>query len=88
MRIKKGFKIRKIDDLFVVLPTAQASKEFHGMITLNESGALIWDHLQKDVSEEALAEALIAEYGIDREVALADVRTFLEKIRERNLLDG
>ena len=87
MQIKRGFKLRRIDDLFVVIAGASAAKDFHGMITLNESGAFLWEKLQSPITEEALVDALCAEYEIDRAVALTDVQKFLSIAREQGFLD-
>lgn len=87
MKIKKGFKLRRIDDLFVVIAGASASRDFHGMITLNESGAFLWEKLQNSAEESELVDALCAEYEIDRATAEADVQKFLEIARSQDLLD-
>lgn len=87
MQIKKGFKLRHIDDLYVVIAGASAAQDFHGMITLNESGAFLWELLQNSVSEEELIEALCAEYEIGREIAVPDVKKFISVAREQDLLD-
>ncbi len=87
MQIKKGFKLRRIDDLYVVIAGAAAAKDFRGMITLNETGAFLWELMQKPTTEEALVVALLAEYDIDRETAFADVTKFVNIVREQDLLD-
>ncbi len=87
MKIKKGFKLRRIDDLYVVIAGASAARDFHGMITLNESGAFLWERLQTHISEEDLVSALCAEYEIDPETAAADVKKFLSIAKEQDLLD-
>ena len=53
MQIKKGFKLRRIDDLFVVIAGA-AARNFHGMITLNESGAFLWEKLTSAITVDEL----------------------------------
>ena len=86
MQIKKGFKLRRIDDLYVVIAGA-AARDFHGMITLNESGAFLWEKLTCATTAEELVDALCAEYEIERERAKADVDQFLKIAREQDLLD-
>lgn len=87
MKIKMGFKLRSIDDLYVVIAGAGAAKDFHGMITLNETGAFLWKKLQDSASEEELVSALCAEYDVDPEVARNDVKKFIDIAREQDLLD-
>jgi hypothetical protein len=39
MKIKSGYIMREVADNYVVVPTGQATVDFNGMITLNETGA-------------------------------------------------
>ena len=45
MRINKNFILRQVVDTYVVLPIGQATVDFNGMVTLNESGAFLWRQL-------------------------------------------
>lgn len=38
MRIKDGFVMRKVAGKYVVVATGEASRSFHGMIKLNDTG--------------------------------------------------
>ena len=87
MQIKRGFKLRRIDDLYVVIAGASAAKDFHGMITLNETGAFLWEILQAPTTVDALVDALCKEYEIDRATAQADVLKLVEIARSQELLD-
>jgi len=77
MKIKEGFVLRQVADNWVVLPVGQASVNFNGMISLNESGVLLWRTLEQGGDRIALADALLNEYEVEREEALADVDAFL-----------
>lgn len=80
MKLKENFVLRQVADTWVVLPLGAASLDFNGMLTLNESGALLWRALEKGGDREALADALTAEYDVDQATAMADVQEFLEKL--------
>ena len=80
MKLKENFVLRQVADTWVVLPLGAASLDFNGMLTLNESGALLWRALEKGGDREALADALTAEYDVDRATALADAQEFLDKL--------
>ena len=77
MKIKEGFVLRQVADNWVVLPVGQASVNFNGMISLNESGVLLWRALEQGSDRNALADVLLAEYEVEKEEALADVDAFL-----------
>ena len=87
MKIKPDFMLRSVAGQNVVVPVGNAAISFNGMINLNESGAFLWQAMTKDITKEALVEALLAEYDIDRALAEKDVDAFVNKMREAKLLD-
>lgn len=80
MKLKENFVLRQVADTWVVLPLGAASLDFNGMLTLNETGALLWKALEQGGDREKLADALTAEYDVDRATALADVDEFIQKL--------
>lgn len=54
-------------------------------IGLNPSGTFIWTRLLEH-DATAAAEALVSEYGIASEEAVADVAELIATLRERNLV--
>ena len=87
MKLKENFALRPVADTWVVLPLGEESVNFNGMLTLNESGALLWQALEKGGDRETLADALMAEYVVDRAQALADAEAFLDKLRKGGCLE-
>lgn len=81
MKIKKGFIIRKLGSEHMVVAIGQASREFSGMIKLNDTGALLWNALVDGSSEDELVSLLLNTYeDITEDIANTDVAEFLEKI--------
>lgn len=80
MKLKEGFVLRQVADTWVVMPLGQASVDFNGMLTLNESGAMLWKCLEQGGDREAMANALTAVYDVEREEALADADAFAEHL--------
>ena len=87
MKIKTGFILRSVGGNRMVVATGARSKEFGGMIRLNESGSVLWNTLAKGASGEELVAALLGEYDVDQATAEADVSAFLETLREAGVLD-
>lgn len=87
MKLNSNFVLRQVADTWVVLPVGQASVDFNGMMTLNESGAILWKALEQGGGADELADALCAEYAVERAVALADVEEFLAKLERAGCLD-
>lgn len=85
MKIKDGFILRQVASQNVVLP---ASKELNlnMMITLNDTGAFLWEHLQMETNEDALVAALLKEYDVDEDTAHACVRQFVKKLDDNGFL--
>ena len=82
MKIKKDLVVRQVADTWAVLPTAADVLDFDGMLTLNETGVMLWKLLENESSLEELASALMQEYEVDREEALADVGEFVETLKK------
>ena len=87
MKIKNGFTMRKLVDTWVILPYSKATVSFNGMITLNESGVLLWNMLENGCTRENMAEALTKEYEVSFDEALADVDAFIEKLDKAGCID-
>lgn len=86
MRIKKGFLLRKVLEDYVVVPVGAGSLDFDGMVTLNETGAFLWEALAEEKTEEELVEALTEQYEVTREQAQASTARFVRKLQEADFL--
>ena len=78
MKINKNFALRNVANTWVVLPLAEITVDFNGMLKLNESGVLLWKQLEQGAERESLADLLVNEYEVTRDQALADVDEFIE----------
>ncbi len=85
MKIKEGFLLRKIAGQNVVLPTG-GDLDLNMMITLNDTGAFLWEQLQEEADEAALVQALLKEYDVTEETAAKAVAAFAEKLKKNNFL--
>ena len=72
---------QEIDGELVILDLARST-----YLTTNGTGAFLAKRLVTETSEDDLAAALVAEYALDKDVALTDVREFLETLTELELL--
>ncbi|MBQ1617140.1 MAG: PqqD family protein [Ruminococcus sp.] len=87
MKIKDNFLLRKVADSYVVVPVGKLTLDFNGIITLNETGAFLFEQLQKGAEREDLIENLLKEYDVDPEKAAADIDVFLEKVKDADVLE-
>lgn len=86
MKIKDGFLLRQVAGQTVVLPTG-GGLDLNMMITLNDTGAFLWERLQADTDETALVAALLAEYDVTEEKARQAVDGFIAKLNEHGFLE-
>lgn len=86
MRIKDGFIMRTISDMYVVVPVEKESRDFHGMIQLNESGAFLWKQMSQEFEIEDLIQALMNEYHVSYEVAKKDINHVIESLKKSGIL--
>ena len=80
MRQNKELLLRRCADLTLLVPVGETALRFPGMISINETGTLLWDALEQDQTPESLADLLICRFQVDRTRAEADVRLFLDKL--------
>ena len=87
MKIKKGFVMRKVAGNAVVIATGEASKNFHGMVRLNATGADIWQGVADGLDENAIADRLVEIYEVEREKAYEDVISTVAKMKEAGFIE-
>ena len=87
MKIKSGYKVRKMCSSSIVVAVGKDSADFNGMITLNESGELLWNKLADGAEADELVSLLLSEYDIDEATARADVNEFIKKIEGAGFLE-
>lgn len=86
MKIKDGFLLRQVAGQAVVLPVG-GDLDLNMMITLNDTGAFLWEKLTEETDEAALVAALLAEYDVDEATAHRAVSAFVEKLNGHGFLD-
>ena len=86
-KLNKDFVLRKVCGLNVVMPTGANVKDFGGALNLNDTAALIFEQLQAGKTAEEAAAALVAEYDVTPEKALADVQKTIDLLREAGVVD-
>lgn len=88
MKIKDQFLIKNVAGRIIVVPVGSAALDFNAVVSLNETGAFLFNELQKeDLSETELADKLCAEYEVDRETAEKDIARFIEKVADAGMTE-
>lgn len=87
MKAASDVILRQVAGEYVLVPTGKTASKLYGLMTLNESGVLLWHKLQNECTEDDLVSVLKAEYEVDDGQALDDVRRFLAKLTEVGVLE-
>ena len=87
MKIKNGFLLRKVGEQNIVVAIGDESRDFNGIIRLNETGRFLWEKLQSETTEKNLVSAMLLEYDINEATAENDTADFIESLKEANLLE-
>ena len=85
LKIKEGYIMRQVAGEYVVLPTG-TDLPLNRMITLNKTGAFLWERLQTGMEEADLVAALLETYEVDENLALRSTRNFVDSLRQHQLL--
>lgn len=87
MKVKDSFVLRKIAGSNVVVPIGSETADFNGMMTLNETGAMLFAMLNKDRSIEDLTNAMLSEYDVSAADAEEDVKAFVKTLENAGMLE-
>lgn len=86
MNIKDNYVLTKVVDSYIAVPVGSGNVDLNTIISLNETGAFIWNLMKEDIEKEAVIEAMLNEYDVSREQAEADVDKFISQVKEADLL--
>lgn len=87
MKLNDNFALRQVAGNWVVIPVADKILDFSGILTLNNSGAMLWKVLVEKGDKSALVKALTDAYEVSEQTAAKDVDLFLEKLKQAGCMD-
>ena len=87
MKIKSGFILKNVAGSNLIVPIGENLVDFSQMITINETGAFLFNKLIDGAELDELATALTEEYDIDFESARADVKKFVDLLSAEGMLE-
>lgn len=88
MRIKKGFKVQSVGGENIILLQGTYGVDTTKIVSFNETSLLLWSLYQdKEFTTEEIADSLIEEYGIERELAIKDAKSWIEVLIQNRLIE-
>lgn len=86
MRLISGFCLRNILGETIAVPSQEAARQLSGLASLNETGEFLFRLLETEQTNQSLIKALTDNYEVDVQTATADVHSFVQILRDNNLL--
>ena len=86
MRLISGFCLRNILGETIAVPSQEAARQLSGLASLNETGEFLFRLLETEQTEQSLVNSLVDHYEVDVQTATAGVHSFVQILRDNNLL--
>jgi hypothetical protein len=87
MKIKEGFVVRKVMGNNVVIATGAASKNFHGMVKLNDTAAEIWGYISEGLSTDVIFEKMLEKYEVEESLLRQDIDKTVSALAEQGFIE-
>ena len=86
MRLKDDFILHNTGEDFVIIATGEATKNFNGIIKLNNMGGEIVSFLSNDISEEKIVKVIVEKYEVDYDTAKEDIKNILDSLKKAGVI--
>lgn len=88
MHIIKGFKLRPLGDEFILVGESIEQINFNKMISMNETAAFLWRHVEDghDFDADELAQALTGEYEVSEQQAHSDAEQTMQAWKNAGII--
>lgn len=87
MKIRSGYILRQVMDIYVVIGIGSEAYVPNQIMSLNETGAFLWGLLEQGAEKQDLVDRMVQEYDVDTQTAEKDVEKFLAQLREKALIE-
>lgn len=87
MKLKKDIILHDIGGEHMAVATGESASLFNGFIRNNETAHFIFTMLLEDTTEEEIVNAMAERYDAPRDRIEMGVKSVIEKLRQRNLIE-
>ena len=88
MKVSDKFVLRQVAGEWIVLPVAEKTVDFNGMLTLNETGFMLWKLLEKGATRNEIVSGIAKEYGAEESEIDSDVDEVLQGFKNIGVING
>ena len=86
MKLKYEFAVRTICGESVAVAIGEGSREYHNIISLNETARDIFKLIQEGNDEDAIIAAMLKEYDVTEDKLRPEVQALIGKLKEEGLI--
>lgn len=86
MRFNGNFILKKLGEENIVVPIGQEAVNLNAVLSLNETGVIIYEALQKGSIVSEVASILIKEYDVTQKKAMEDIEKFIEQLKSLGII--
>lgn len=86
MKKNKNFIVREIAGEIILVPSEETAHDFNGMISLTDTAAFIWEHIEEAADFNQLVDMILNEYEVDRETAASDASNFVMQLLQHGMI--
>ena len=88
MKIKEGFKMRKLGREHIVVAEGSGLVNFNRMVSFNDTAAYLWEALSgREFSVEDIRQLILDRYEVDERTADADAAKLARDWAEAGLIE-
>ena len=88
LKIKEGFVMRNILDEWVIVPTGPRDSMGTYIMTVNETGHMLWEMLEKGTTVDEMVKKMMEEYIVDIQTAKVDIQHFTDELINRKIISN
>ena len=87
MKLKSKYILKTIADKTIAIALEKGSEATDGVITLNETGAFIFEQINDGADFDTIVEKFFNIYDVSKEEAEKAVENFVDYLKNSNLLE-
>ena len=88
MKRKPDFAMQNVGGEYLLVPLGAQVMDMNGIITLNATGACIWEALEVERTTDEVAALVAERFDVALEQARADVEVYVAQIAEMGLIEA
>ena len=86
MKKKEGLVLREVCGLKVIVGEGLGAVDFGSLLSVNETAAWLWEHIEGEADADRLAADMCREYEVDLPTATQDIAHIFEAWADAGVL--